>query len=63
MVYLRHRAWFCSQEIKGKFAVAFNQSAQVEFGYFGKLYWECADHRGKKGVYVKKSGFWTSAVE
>lgn len=63
MVYQHHRAWFCSQEIKGKFSVAFNQSAQVEFEYLGKLYWDGADHQGKKYAYVKKSRFWTSAVE
>lgn len=38
-VYLCYRAcFFFPQEIKGRFAVAFNQNAPVEFEYFSQLY-------------------------
>jgi len=35
----------------------------VEFEYLGKLYGERVDHQGKAAVCVKRSRFWTSAVE
>lgn len=61
--YLCHGAWFCSQEIKGNFAIAFNQSTQMEFEYLDKSYLECADPQRKKAAYLKENIFWTSVVE
>lgn len=34
---------FFSHKIKGRFTVAFNQNAPVEFEYFSQLYWEAKE--------------------
>lgn len=53
---------FALRKSKGNLLLPFNQSAQVETKYFGKLYGECAAHQEKKDV-CKEEQVLTSAVE